>query len=101
MGGVLLAQAQSVDFSSIVGMLSTASPIVMLAVFIVALATKKLVLPRELSDRDKRIAQLEAEIVERTGKLEAELDQYKRLALGALAIGERTTSVIEGRERHR
>ena len=87
---VVAAQAQSVDIPSLVGMLSTASPIVMLAVFIVAMATGKLVLPRELSNRDARIAQLETE-----------LDQYKRLALGALTIGERTTSVIEGRENRR
>ncbi len=84
----LLSQAMGGSGTDILAVLTGASPIGMLAIFVIALSTGKLVLPRELDNRDKRVAQLEAE-----------LDQYKTLAFGALKIGERVTSAAEGRAR--
>lgn len=68
--------------------LSSASPAFMLAIFIVALSTRRLILPRELDDRDKRILQLEVE-----------RDEYKQMAFRALNVGERVVSVAEQRDR--
>lgn len=85
---VLLSQAGGDAPFDVLALLTSASPLGMLAIFIIALSTGRLVLPRELANRDKRIAQLEAE-----------LDQYKTLAFGALKIGERVTSAAEERDR--
>jgi cell division protein FtsL len=68
--------------------LSSASPAFMLAIFIIALSTRRLILPRELDDRDKRILQLEVE-----------RDEYKQMAFRALKVGERVVSVAEQRDR--
>jgi cell division protein FtsL len=68
--------------------LSSASPAFMLAIFIVALSTRRLILPREIDDRDKRILQLEVE-----------RDEYKQMAFRALNVGERVVSVAESRDR--
>jgi cell division protein FtsL len=68
--------------------LSSASPAFMLAIFIIALSTRRLILPRELDDRDKRILQLEVE-----------RDEYKQMAFRALNVGERVVSVAESRDR--
>ncbi len=84
----LLSQAMGGSGTDILAVLTGASPIGMLAIFVIALSTGKLVLPRELDNRDKRVAQLEAE-----------LDQYKTLAFGALKIGERVTTAAEERDR--
>ncbi len=84
----LLSQSMGGSGTDFLAVLTSASPIGMLAIFVIALSTGKLVLPRELDNRDKRIAQIEAE-----------LDQYKTLAFGALKIGERVTSAAEGRDR--
>lgn len=64
--------------------LASASPAVMLAMFIFALLRKWLILPRELAQRDKRIAQLEHE-----------RDEFKEMAYKALRIGERVTKATE------
>jgi len=80
----LLSQSMGGNGTDFLAVLTSASPIGMLAIFVIALSTGKLVLPRELDNRDKRIAQLEAE-----------LDQYKSLAFGALKIGEQVASVVE------
>ena len=83
----LVAQAPTSGFDW-AGVLSTASPAFMLAIFILALSTRRLVLPRELDERDKRILQLEAE-----------RDEYKQMAFRALNVGERVVSVAEARNR--
>jgi hypothetical protein len=83
----ILAQAPSggLEWTEV---LSSASPIGMLAIFIGALATGKLILPREVENRDKRILQLEVE-----------RDEYKQMAFRALNVGERVVSVAESRDR--
>lgn len=68
--------------------LSSASPAFMLAVFIIAMVAGKIVLPREVDSRDKRILQLEVE-----------RDEYKQMAFRALNVGERVVSVAEQRDR--
>lgn len=83
----LTAQAPAGGFEW-AGVLSTASPAFMLAIFIIALSTKRLILPRELDARDKRILQLEVE-----------RDEYKQMAFRALNVGERVVSVAEARDR--
>lgn len=80
----LLSQSMGGSGTDFLAVLTGASPIGLIGIFVIALSTGKLVLPRELDNRDKRIAQLEAE-----------LDQYKTLAFGALKIGERVTSAVE------
>jgi cell division protein FtsL len=70
------------------GVLSSASPAFMLATFIIALSMGKIVLPREVESRDKRILQLEVE-----------RDEYKQMAFRALNVGERVVSVAEQRDR--
>lgn len=67
-----------------VEILSSASPAFMLATLIIALSTRRLILPRELDERDKRILQLEVE-----------RDEYKQMAFRALQVGERVVSVAE------
>lgn len=74
--------------TDILAVLTSASPIGMLAVFVIALSSGKLVLPRELDNRDTRIAQLETE-----------LDQYREVAFRALRVGEKATSHAEERDR--
>ena len=69
-------------------LLSSASPGLMLAIFIVALSAGKIILPREVESRDKRILQLEVE-----------RDEYKQMAFRALNVGERVVSVAEQRDR--
>lgn len=83
----LVAQAPTNSFEW-AGLLSSASPAFMLAIFILALSTRRLVLPRELDDREKRILQLEVE-----------RDEYKQMAFRALNVGERVVSVAESRDR--
>ena len=68
--------------------LSSASPAFMLAILIVALSTRRLILPRELDDRDKRILQLEVE-----------RDVYKQMEFRALKVGERVVSVAVSKDR--
>lgn len=70
------------------GILADASPALMLAIFVIALLRRWLVLPRELDDRDRRIAELETE-----------RDEYKTMAFRALNVGERVVSVAEERAR--
>ena len=83
----LLAQAPTSGFDW-ASVLSTASPAFMLAVFIIAMVAGKIVLPREVESRDKRILQLEVE-----------RDEYKQMAFRALNVGERVVSVAEARDR--
>ena len=83
----LVAQAPTNGFEW-AGLLSSASPALMLAIFILALSTRRLILPREIDDRDKRILQLEVE-----------RDEYKQMAFRALNVGERVVSVAEARDR--
>lgn len=66
--------------------LTNASPIGLFAIFVVALLRRWLILPREIDEKDKRIAQLESE-----------RDEYKGMAFRALDIGERITSATEQR----
>jgi hypothetical protein len=70
----------------ITNVLTTASPVGLFAMFIVALLKRWLILPREIDEKDKRITQLEAE-----------RDEYKSMAYRALDIGERITSATEHR----
>jgi cell division protein FtsL len=83
----LVAQAPANGFEW-AGVLSTASPALMLAIFILAMAAGKIVLPREVASRDKRILQLEVE-----------RDEYKQMVFRALQVGERVVSVAEARDR--
>lgn len=83
----LVAQAPTNGFEW-ASLLSSASPALMLAIFILALSTRRLILPREIDDRDKRILQLEVE-----------RDEYKQMAFRALNVGERVVSVAESRDR--
>lgn len=68
----------------LVDLLASASPIGLFAIFIVALLRRWLVLPRELDECQKRI-----------GELERERDEYKRMVLKTLDLGERLTSERE------
>jgi cell division protein FtsL len=70
------------------GLLSSASPALMLAIFIVALSTRRLILPRELDNCEKRVRELEGE-----------RDEFKAMAFRALNVGERVVSVAEERGR--
>lgn len=72
----------------LVNLLSTASPVVLFAAFIVALLKRWLILPREIDEKDKRIQQLESE-----------RDEFKHMAYQALDIGERITSATENKGR--
>lgn len=65
-------------------LLTGASPVALFAIFIVALLKRWLILPREIDEKDKRIAEL---VIER--------DEYKGMAFRALDIGERITSATE------
>ena len=85
----LIAQAPSTDSTlDLVSTLASASPAVMLAIFIIALIRRWLVLPRELDAAGKRIMELEKE-----------RDEFKAMAFSALNVGERVTSVVESRGR--
>lgn len=66
-------------------LLADASPAVMFALFIFALLRGWLVLPREVTLRDKRIAELEAE-----------RNEYRLMTFRALNVGERVAAVVEG-----
>jgi cell division protein FtsL len=83
----LVAQAPTSGFEWAT-VLSSASPALMLAIFILAMAAGKIILPREVASRDKRILQLEVE-----------RDEYKQMAFRALNVGERVVSVAEARDR--
>jgi hypothetical protein len=73
--------------TDILALLTNASPLGLFAIFIVALLKRWLILPREIDEKDKRIAQLESE-----------RDEYKGMAFRALDIGERITSATEQRQ---
>lgn len=70
------------------GTLASASPAVMLAIFIIALSTRRLVLPRELDVANARIVELERE-----------RDEYKGMALRTLETAERVASAVNERGR--
>lgn len=73
--------AEGVDFANL---LASASPVTLIALFVIALLKRWLILPREIDEKDKRIDQLESE-----------RDEYKGMAFRALDIGERITSATE------
>lgn len=73
--------ADGVDLANLI---ASASPVSLIALFVVALLKRWLVLPREVDEKDKRIAQLEGE-----------RDEYKAMAFRALDIGERVTTATE------
>lgn len=75
-------------FLDFAGTLAGASPALMLAIFIIALLRRWLVLPRELDDRDRRIAELERE-----------RDQFKTMTFRLLNVGERVVGAAEERDR--
>jgi hypothetical protein len=75
-------------FLDFAGTLADASPALMLAIFIIALLRRWLVLPRELDDRDRRIAELERE-----------RDQFKTMTFRLLNVGERVVGAAEERDR--
>jgi len=79
------------------GLLSSASPALMLAIFIVALSTRRLILPRELDVCIERLDELEKRHAERIAEIIKERDEYKTLAFDALRIGERVVSAAEDR----
>lgn len=74
----------------LLSLLTNASAPGLFAVFVVALLRRWLILPREIDEKDKRIAQLESE-----------RDEYKGMAFRALDIGERITSATEQHRDHR
>lgn len=81
---IWLAQAAPSGHNDLLSLLTNASPLGLFAIFIVALLKRWLILPREIDEKDKRIAQLESE-----------RDEYKGMAFRALDIGERITSATE------
>ena len=68
--------------------IGNASPAVMLAMFIIALIRRWFILPRELDQSYKRIAELEKE-----------RDEYKDMLFRALNVSERLTAAVEERTR--
>lgn len=88
--GVLAAQQPSnvdtVTLFDLAGTLASASPPLMLAIFIFAMLRGWLVLPREITARDKRIMELKEE-----------RDEYKLMAFRAVGLGERVASAAEQR----
>jgi hypothetical protein len=76
------------DFGGMAETIGNASPAVMLAMFILALVRRWFVLPRELDQAYKRIAELETE-----------RDEYKAMLFRALDISERITSAVEERSK--
>ena len=68
--------------------IGNASPAVMLAMFIIALIRRWFILPRELDQSYKRIAELEKE-----------RDEYKDMLFRALNVSERITAAVEERTR--
>ena len=74
------------DPNSLIETLTTASPVGLFAIFIIALLRRWLVLPREVDERDKRIRELEHE-----------RDEYKNMVLKTLELGERLTDERERR----
>ena len=78
------AIAQGAGDIDLLSLLTNASAPALFAIFIVALLRRWLILPREIDEKDKRIAQLESE-----------RDEYKGMAFRALDIGERITSTTE------
>lgn len=77
--------AEGLDLANLI---ASASPVTLIALFVVALLRRWLILPREIDEKDKRIDQLESE-----------RDEYKGMAFRALDIGERVTSAAEHRTR--
>lgn len=77
---------------ALAGLSSTA----LLAVLIVALLRRWLVLPRELDEKDARIAELLKAKDERIAELKTERDEYKRVAYRALHVGERAANAVKG-----
>ena len=75
-------------FSGLAETIGSASPAVMLAMFIIALIRRWFVLPRELDQCQKRIAELEKE-----------RDEYKVMLFRALDVSERITTAVEERSR--
>lgn len=75
-------------FTSLAEVIGNASPAVMLAMFILALVRRWFVLPRELDQAYKRIAELEQE-----------RDEYKAMLFRALDVSERITAAVEERTR--
>ena len=75
-------------FTTLADTVGTASPAVMLAMFIIALVRRWFVLPRELDQSLKRIAELEKE-----------RDEYKVMLFRALDVSERITTAVEERAR--
>jgi hypothetical protein len=71
----------------VAAMLADLDGLTMMGLLLIAMVKGWLVLPRELTNRDARIAEL---VVER--------DEYKRLAFSALNVGERVVSVAEQRD---
>jgi hypothetical protein len=76
--------ATVLDLFALARVLASASPAVMLALFIFALLKRWLLLPRELDAMEKRFA----EVV-------SERDEYKAMLFRALNIGERAVTVAE------
>lgn len=91
--------AQTAAAPTTVDVLSTASGPVMLAIVIIALSTRKLVLPRELDYRDQRIADMTAEHARQIARYESDVSEFKRIAFGALRVGEKAADFVEERGR--
>ncbi len=81
---MVLAATQTMP--DLLSVLSSASPIVLISLFVAVLLKGGLVLPREVERRDKELAE---------AKLER--DEYKNMAFKLANIGERVTTAVEGR----
>jgi hypothetical protein len=76
--------AAAPDFLDFASALASASPALMLAMFIVALIKRWLILPRELDKCESRVKDVEKE-----------RDEYKQMLFRALKIGEQAVSITE------
>lgn len=83
-----MLQVPVIPGMDIAGTLASASPALMLAIFIIALSTKRLILPRELDVANARILELEKE-----------RDEYKHMAFRTLELGERAVGAVGERGR--
>ncbi len=74
----------------LLNLVTNASPVALFALLVLALMRRWFVLPREVDERDKRIAQLEEE-----------RDKYEALLFKAVDLTERVATVAESREKRR
>lgn len=91
---MLIAQATA-EGSNLVDLLSNASGPVMLAIIIVAAVTGKIRMPREVESLERQLAEKDAAHAKTLQGVEEQRDEFKRIAFGALRIGEKVVTVTE------